>query len=1022
MRRSVLLAIALLLSCGCGPLVLDFGTESWPSLGSLERTAPALPWPDDEPPTLRVTNIDPDEPTLAGDIAITYLITDPDSHSYRVSAWLLGEDGPRALTLVNPTTAPNVVERSFPEAPVYDERTIVWASAADVPTLELGVRLKLCPVGPDGRPGECDIFPAEGTLDIFQPGAGALCAPGDLEALHWLDGYSPVPLSNDECPNVVANDPPLVDDFSAQFLLVLTNPEPEEVGFRITVSEPSRSAPPRPPPPPVRPAPITAPPGRARTTCEDDLDVSDVHQDTQTFFFREHLGPDAPRGTRGATLRALGDNLAVYVDDETPIEIDTDCGDPDNAIDPGELPAFGFNNCDLLPLVEVFDKNIHPTLEAKWGGLPDVDQNCRTTIFLSHRLNRLTLSDDDPTNDDRIVRAFAEPEFDLWQSNLVFNPDGNEQEIIFVYAPDPVGFYGRFVPLDDYLSVDLFAAVARAYAGLLSYGAHGGFGNGLGNWNNPGPPPQEPWLQQGLAFLGADLTGFGAAAHEEVWAFLDASHLQSLEAPRGPAEFGTHGGPYLFARALWEQYGDAIFTDLAASSLRGMDAIDELTGAPDAFLLQWATAIAVSGRLNEEGGRLVPDDVILNMAAPTQVVVADPEAPQEGELAGANGYQQGVELHGVNRTWTGGDAVGGPREIEARRVLTRGVDPLLLHPGADFFGTIAPDGGVAVILVGGLTDPQNRLTIRTSGPSLLGNVVRIEDASPHRPHITLEDAEGADTTVVEVRLAPGVAGRVVGRIEAPTAIASSTHGSPEIVLADTDRYAFFLDVPARVGIELNRRYVDLVGSVPLLDPFFAVALADDVPDALDYAMWGFGPATGPCAEPAAYDYPTVMPDWIAAQGNLSVDPLDLGGFATRASVPGGDLTLPCALDHDQDGIADSDEPRPATLIHQIQQRQAENLALDANWYLGGFDTLPVPLDVSAPFFDATFVDVDSNEWPDDEEATAFHPLGIGGRSTVYGEDAVWTGLLPAGSYVIVVGDAAGSVGPYDLEVRILDPE
>ena len=67
------------------------------------------------------------------------------------------------------------------------------------------------------------------------------------------------------------------------------------------------------------------------------------------------------------------------------------------------------------------------------------------------------------------------------------------------------------------------------------------------------------------------------------------------------------------------------------------------------------------------------------------------------------------------------------------------------------------------------------------------------------------------------------------------------------------------------------------------------------------------------------------------------------------------------------------------------------------------------------------MDADSNESPNDPHPTAWPGLGLGGRSVAEGEDAVWAGVLPAGWYTIVVGAADGSVGPYDLEVRLLAP-
>ena len=178
----------------------------------------------------------------------------------------------------------------------------------------------------------------------------------------------------------------------------------------------------------------------------------DLHLDTRSFWLRESLdGPDAT--TRGATLRALGDHVAIYVDDETPLDLDLDCADPFDEVVYDTSPAFGFDNCDLAGVVEVFDVNVHPNVTGLFGEPSDVNGDCRVNVLLSHRLNRMTLTDSDPANDAFVVKAFAQPEIDLWEPGLPDNPYSNAQELIYVYAPDPAGLWSdSAVQLDGYHS------------------------------------------------------------------------------------------------------------------------------------------------------------------------------------------------------------------------------------------------------------------------------------------------------------------------------------------------------------------------------------------------------------------------------------------------------------------------------------------------------------------------------------------------------------------------------------------
>ena len=110
---------------------------------------------------------------------------------------------------------------------------------------------------------------------------------------------------------------------------------------------------------------------------------------------------------------------------------------------------------------------------------------------------------------------------------------------------------------------------------------------------------------------------------------------------------------------------------------------------------------------------------------------------------------------------------------------------------------------------------------------------------------------------------------------------------------------------------------------------------------------------------------------------------------------------------------------PENLSSQIRQRQAENLAISPSFYQGSFGSMGGGPDTSAPFFDASFIDVDSNETPQDDDPTAFRELNVGGRAQEDGEEAVWKGTLPPGNYNLLVGGVGESTGPYDLSIKVL---
>jgi hypothetical protein len=1101
---------------------------------------------NDTPPVLEIVQTDPDlseEPAIAGTLEVLFTIDDPDSGEVAVRVQY-GVDGPDGLlmdaTLVDELDAELLIE----EGPPMDAAIgmFVWDSAADIPAASEAPVLRLCPTDAEGNEGVCvDVdFGEAVVINTDVNDLGAFCQPGHLEEMMWTGGEALIPLSDGNCLNYQKSDPPSPDDYSAQFLLVLVNPEGEDMTFTISSAIPpddgdddddddfvpddddsaadddDDSAPPPAPPlqragvGPVLTQPVQGllrpnrytgnrPPPRAPApmlTCEPDLTEADVHNDDLNFEFRSAIDQDG-REARGANLWALGEHIAIYIDDETPIDWDEDCTDDTNPIEYSELPAFGFTNCDLNGIVSTFDDNIWPTLTTLFGEPSDVDNNCRVTVFLSHRLNRLTLTNSDESDDSRIVKSFTEPNIDLWKADLTLNPNSNEEEMLFLYAPDPVGFWSdQTVQLEDYLSYDVGGQIAVAMQDLISYAVHREVEKSLLDPAEPedvdNPPAEEDWLNDAMGLLAADMTGFGSISYYDAWIYQDRSHLLSLQTDNTLQDFEDRGGQFLFARYMHDLMGDDFIWDIMHAEnsdgikTQGVDSIITVLGdyglieaAPGddddhgddddmpagdgeafiEFVRQWATALAISGRQNIAGGQLVPDTVVFNYTEPGFVSVADPANPLPGELYGANGYQQGFDVNGLNKTYEGGAEPGGSTELESMRVLTQNLDPLLFHPQTDFFGKVAPKYGIATVLVSGLEQPVNWIKIETAnGSDLVGNVIRINDADPHVPLLTLEDVDGAKITTtrrldnpampngtIDALLIDGSERNVIGRIDDSEEVDlsvgeelpdlgddddddaardwyddddSAGEDATEASITDTDRYSFSLAGVTTLGIWVDRRIAKLTGDVELADPFLAIVPASDVPDAFDYTLWNFGPlpSHGPCADMSLYNYPVVMPDWLAAQANLISDPTATFDVELAAA---GDGDWECLYDSDQDGIADVEEAKPTTLMGQILLRQAQNLWDDPTFYDATFGALAGFGDVSSPWWDDFMIDIDSNEQPDDEFATAIPAYNLGGRSAATGEEAVWMGTLPPGEYVIIVGGVGGGVGPYDLSVRLV---
>ncbi len=971
--------------------------------------------PPNRPPRVEVVGREPeDDAPVPEQLVVDLRVSDPDSVEVSVTITRFNLDGLEVGATLEGTNSSAIDLQS--DAPLDDEPAqVVWLSGADL--AEGGeVFLRFCPVDAQGNPGTCVGLPPPPPEPVNPP---LFCQAGAARRMSWTGGQALLPLALDQtgggfCASYEQSDPPDPADFAARFLLVLVNPHASPVTLSVTTTSPD--------PVPALAVPELEPPPAPGTpagpsSCEHQVFLDDIGTHAVSYALRSSLAEGAVRTVHGATLQGLGDRVAVYVDDATPFVFDPDCEDDTNPIESSDLPAEPFTTCDLGELVDVLDVNVVPNVTDHFGPLSDVDGDCRLDVVVSHRLNQLTGASDEPQHQGVLVTALAEPGADLVASS--FAAPSSEREILALASPDPLGLWSDVpLPVDGWTQAVAPGAASELYR-IVSFANHRGLTD-LG----PDPawgPPQEDWLEDGLALLAADLCGFGQAHHEQVWRYLDATDLVGLTTIDDPFGFEDRGAQYLFARWLYDLFGTQNWPlhPVSGNDLRGVDQLAARTGMGfDKLALLWAGAMGVTGRLNVVGAQLVPDLSIPNFQEPSFAPVT---GPWPNALLGAEGFQLGFDVLGANLQHLPTDPPGSPSGM----VRTTGPDPRVFHPQTDLYATVAGEHGVLMIEVAGLAQPENVLRITTAGgEDLEGLVVRLNDENPHDRALLLEQVPGALLTeqtrlhaewssLDEALIWQGLERRVIGAIEAAESVELAEGGSTEV--ADIDRYSFTTAGVQELAVEVTRRADQPDGTPSLTDPFVALVPASDLPDALDYSWWGVGSsaADGPCSDPSLFDYPVVMPGFVAAQANLLPDPVD--GPWEPALGSGG--PLPCDIDLDQDGLPDDDEPAPPHLAAQIRLRQAENLALDPTGYQG-FGLLWEE-DTSVPFWDHRFIDLDSNEQPDDELPATSMELGVGGRAWAEGEDALLVQLLPPGDYVLLVGSADDSTGAYDLSVRLV---
>ena len=213
---------------------------------------------------------------------------------------------------------------------------------------------------------------------------------------------------------------------------------------------------------------------------DSGLDESAIGFERRVFRVRRDLNDSDECEIIDATLWALGDYAAIWVDGDLPIDQYRDCSDTelceetDGCFEESDYEAHGFDNCDLETIVNIVDTNIMPNVTALLGDTSDEDENGRVSIVISPVLNTISLTSDEEDDWASLVEAYTDPETDLGEYSEEENPCSDEQEVIYVYAPDPYGYYNPHatVTVDEYTGMDLAGRIVQGMVGLISYNQH----------------------------------------------------------------------------------------------------------------------------------------------------------------------------------------------------------------------------------------------------------------------------------------------------------------------------------------------------------------------------------------------------------------------------------------------------------------------------------------------------------------------------------------------------------------------
>ncbi|MCB9777321.1 MAG: hypothetical protein H6742_01990 [Alphaproteobacteria bacterium] len=877
--------------------------------------------------------------------------------------------------------------------------------------------------GPTDSGGDTDTdTDTDGGADSGSTEVSEFSEPGDVTFFEDDDGKAVVDLTD-------------VDGDSNQdqeFYLLLVSENSAGLGYQLRYDTAGSSGPPAPaavPSSPARPQPKLSP---FRQHLRDQLatgereivsrpappplGIADVGVAKQEFRVRDSLTNEQSYSISSATLWGVGDTVAIWVDDGVPIDWDFECDGVVDVSHPYE--AYGFDNCDLQVIADIVDTNIVPNMRDVFGFESDVNEDGLLSVVITPELNVISYTSDDEDVQGSIVGSYADPEVDLTDWDAVDNPGSNEQEVIYVFAPDPYGFFNpaATATVDEYTSMELASQIARSYFSLISYNQHVIVGGGAA---------EESWVNQGFGALAADLVGFGAAFYDDAWDYLDATHLEGLSSSEDGGALGTtkFGPQYLFARWIYDAYGVDAVSDLVqtggsdtggAGPLTGIDNFEAVLGEDfNRLVTKWQLAILLTDATDDSGGMLVTDIHTFPPYAGATTLTAPVEDPSSGDFYGANGYQSGIEIRGVNRYMEGG-VTDRPVENAVNRVRLSGHDHTTYVSGIEFWGYNEGAYSASLVRLTDIPYDAAQIEIESGDTGYFGAVIRWNDPDPATPDTVIErifSPTKADN--IELPLVPTDSSVIygVGEItESGYTNLVEDGDTTEATVVDTDRWLldlgnFASGEDVTVAVQFVRHYASESGDAAPFDPWLAVVPTTWVPTPTVE-----GTRRGSCTEGDDFQYPTSMLPYLYSQvflsGKSGITTADSEDEEIIVSVDCGTITgdTSCGEDWDRDGVLDIDEPTPTNFLGQVHVMQC---TLNAN----------DPTLFDAALAEGVF-DIDSL----DEDDTSYFDRAndLGGMADDSGEEAMIVKHLEGGEkYLIVVG-AETYTGPYELVVRALD--
>lgn len=273
-----------------------------------------------------------------------------------------------------------------------------------------------------------------------------------------------------------------------------------------------------------------------------------------------------------ATLKFVGENTLLYVDDQTPA-----ANAPQSLLD-----AIG----------RQFDDRTHPTNASVFGPESDVDGNDKVIILMTPVVNGLTSREDFEERRQFVAGFFFA--IDLFP-DPTFNPFANGAEIFYSVVPDPSAVFGPVELPPDRVDDLLNSVFAHEHQHMIAANFHL-----VRNTACQSNCSEALWLAEGLSHMAEAVNGFFGGNQVNATLFLDEPERVTLVAAEGLVD--ERGAAWLFVQSMVDRFGQQILASMVQTTRRGIDNVENASGETFGSLFHaWSVALLLDGTgLNDD--------------------------------------------------------------------------------------------------------------------------------------------------------------------------------------------------------------------------------------------------------------------------------------------------------------------------------------------------------------------------------------------------------------------------------------